>query len=105
MKKLTYHARQTAIAVRGRNPESANAAKTNRCGRALPKRIWSFQGKALKILAVVLSDVSDGQLNLKSYGAGELVPALEVFKRRGVPVLFSAAGLDWILLGNRSRRA
>jgi TRAP-type mannitol/chloroaromatic compound transport system substrate-binding protein len=92
MKKLLTTAAATALLFAAQ-PESANAAKTIDVASTFPKNMV-FLGEGAENLAGLLSDVSDGQLNLKVYGAGELVPALEVFNAVSTGAV--SAGWDWI---------
>ena len=92
MKKLLTTAAATALLFAAQ-PESAIASKTIDVASTFPKNL-TFLGEGAENLAGLLSDVSDGQLNLKVYGAGELVPALEVFNAVSTGAV--PAGWDWV---------
>lgn len=92
MKKLLTAAAATALLFSAQ-PESAFASKTIDVASTFPKNL-TFLGEGAENLSKLLSDVSDGELNLKVYGAGELVPALEVFNAVSTGAV--PAGWDWI---------
>lgn len=92
MKKLLTTAAATALLF-SVQPESAQASKTIDVASTFPKNMV-FLGEGAENLSKLLSEVSDGQLNLKVYGAGELVPALEVFNAVSTGAV--PAGWDWV---------
>ncbi len=92
MKKLLTTAAATALLFTAQ-PEPAFASKTIDVASTFPKNMV-FLGEGAENLATLLSNVSDGKLNLKVYGAGELVPALEVFNAVSTGAV--QAGWDWI---------
>jgi TRAP-type mannitol/chloroaromatic compound transport system substrate-binding protein len=92
MKKFLTVAAATALLFSAQ-PESAFASKTIDVASTFPKNL-TFLGEGAENLSKLLSDVSGGELNLKVYGAGELVPALEVFNAVSTGAV--PAGWDWI---------
>ncbi len=57
-------------------------------------RDLAFQGESVHRLNETLQEISSGELKLEIFGAGEIVPALEVFD--AVSANAVAAGWDWI---------
>ena len=92
MKKLLTTAAATALLFTAQ-PEPAFASKTIDVASTFPKNMV-FLGEGAENLSKLLSEVSDGKLNLKVYGAGELVPPLEVFNAVSTGAV--DAGWDWI---------
>ena len=92
MKKLLTTAAATALLFVAQ-PEPVFASKTIDVASTFPKNMV-FLGEGAENLSKLLSEVSDGKLNLKVYGAGELVPPLEVFNAVSTGAV--DAGWDWI---------
>ena len=92
MKKLLTTAAATALLFTAQ-PEPAFASKTIDVASTFPKNMV-FLGEGAENLSKLLSEVSDGKFNLKVYGAGELVPPLEVFNAVSTGAV--QAGWDWI---------
>ena len=92
MKKLLTTAAATALLFTVQ-PEPAFASKTIDVASTFPKNMV-FLGEGAENLSKLLSEVSGGKLNLKVYGAGELVPPLEVFNAVSTGAV--QAGWDWI---------
>lgn len=92
MKKLLTTAAATALLFTAQ-PEPAFASKTIDVASTFPKNMV-FLGEGAENLSKLLSEVSDGKLNLKVYGAGDLVPPLEVFNAVSTGAV--DAGWDWI---------
>lgn len=92
MKKLLTTAAATALLFTAQ-PEPAFASKTIDVASTFPKNMV-FLGEGAENLSKLLSEVSDGKFNLKVYGAGELVPPLEVFNAVSTGAV--DAGWDWI---------
>lgn len=92
MKKLLTTAAATALLFTAQ-PEPAFASKTIDVASTFPKNMV-FLGEGAENLSKLLSEVSDGKLNLKVFGAGELVPPLEVFNAVSTGAV--DAGWDWI---------
>lgn len=92
MKKLLTVAAATALLFAAQ-PESAHAAKVIDVASTFPKNM-TFLGEGAENLASLLSDVTNGELILKVHGAGDLVPALEVFNAVSTGAV--PAGWDWV---------
>lgn len=92
MKKLLTTAAATALLFTAQ-PEPAFASKTIDVASTFPKNMV-FLGEGAENLSKLLSEVSGGKLNLKVFGAGELVPPLEVFNAVSTGAV--DAGWDWI---------
>lgn len=74
-------------------PVAAQGPKVLDVASTFPKNL-TYLGEGAENLAGLLDDVSGGELKLRVHGAGDLVPALEVFNavsQGSVP-----AGWDWI---------
>ncbi len=92
MKKLLTVAAAVATLFLAQ-PQQAEAKRTLDVASTFPKNMV-FLGEGAENLGKLLSDVSGGQFNLKVFGAGELVPALEVFNAVSTGAV--PAGWDWI---------
>ena len=92
MKKLLTTVAATALLFSAQ-PETANAAKVIDVASTFPKNMV-FLGEGAESLAAYLSDITNGELVLKVHGAGDLVPALEVFNAVSSGAV--PAGWDWI---------
>jgi len=92
MKKLLTVAAATTLLFSAQ-PEMALAAKTIDVASTFPKNMV-FLGEGAETLSAYLSDISNGELILKVHGAGDLVPALEVFNAVSSGAV--PAGWDWV---------
>ena len=94
MKKLlTVAAAVATLFLAQPDQAHAQAKRTLDVASTFPKNMV-FLGEGAEHLGKLLSDVSGGQFNLKVHGAGELVPALEVFNAVSTGAV--PAGWDWI---------
>ena len=74
-------------------PALAQGPKVLDVASTFPKNL-TYLGEGAEMLAQSLEDVSEGEIQLRVHGAGDLVPALEVFNavsQGAVP-----AGWDWV---------
>jgi TRAP-type mannitol/chloroaromatic compound transport system substrate-binding protein len=92
MKKLLTAAAATTLLFAAQ-PNTAMAKTTIDVASTFPKNMV-FLGEGAESLADMLSQISNGEFNLRVYGAGELVPALEVFNAVSTGAV--PAGWDWI---------
>lgn len=93
MKKLFTAAALTA-ALFAVQPQAAEAKKmTIDVASTFPKNMV-FLGEGAENLSKLLKEVTNGEINLKVHGAGDLVPALEVFNAVSSGAV--PAGWDWI---------
>lgn len=92
MKKLLTTAAATALLFAAQ-PTDVMAKTTLDVASTFPKNMV-FLGEGAESLADYLSEISGGEFNLRVYGAGDLVPALEVFNAVSTGAV--PAGWDWI---------
>ncbi len=93
MKKVLALAAAAAFVLGASQPQEAKAQRALDVASTFPKNMV-YLGEGAENLAKLVSDVSGGKLRMKIHGAGELVPALEVFN--AVSSGSIAAGWDWI---------
>lgn len=92
MKKLLTTAAATALLFAAQ-PNDVMAKTTIDVASTFPKNMV-FLGEGAESLADYLSQISGGEFNLRVYGAGDLVPALEVLNAVSTGAV--PAGWDWI---------
>ena len=93
MKKVLALAAAAAFVFGASQPQEAKAQRALDVASTFPKNMV-YLGEGAENLSKLVSDVSGGKLRMKIHGAGELVPALEVFN--AVSSGSVAAGWDWI---------
>lgn len=93
MNRLGVAAIALAAAIGLGSQKSAEAAMNIDVASTFPKDMV-YLGEGAENLADMLEDVSNGEIRLRIHGAGDLVPALEVFN--AVSSGSIQAGWDWV---------
>ncbi|HEX6144092.1 MAG TPA: TRAP transporter substrate-binding protein [Geminicoccaceae bacterium] len=93
MKRLDVAAIALAAAVGLGHAGSAESAMNIDVASTFPKDMV-YLGEGAENLADLLEDVSNGEIRLRIHGAGDLVPALEVFNAVSSGAV--QAGWDWV---------
>jgi TRAP-type mannitol/chloroaromatic compound transport system substrate-binding protein len=93
MKRLGMTAIAVAAAVSFGQPGSALSATNIDVASTFPKNMV-YLGEGAERLAELLKEVSQGEIRMRVHGAGDLVPALEVFNAVSSGAI--QAGWDWV---------